>query len=85
MKRNKLSKLESEVLNIVWKPVIIDGESTNYEISDIGLIRNIVENKLINIISNRKSARECIYRVKRNYKDLLSCSTTIDQPLSSGQ
>ena len=45
--KNKLTKSEKYLSSIQWKPIIIDGKETNYEVSNIGFVRNITYNRLL--------------------------------------
>lgn len=45
--KDKLTSLEKEILKIKWKPIIIDGQSTRYEVSDSGLVMNTITNKIL--------------------------------------
>ena len=47
MSKKKLTKLEKFIVNISWKPILIDNRITDYEVSDIGFIRNIKTGRML--------------------------------------
>ena len=55
--KNKLTKLEKELLKIQWRDIYIDGIQTNYEISNSGLVRNKTTNHLLHLHLDRKGYR----------------------------
>lgn len=45
-------------MNIMWKPVVIKGINTNYEVSEYGNVRNIKSNKLLSPYLMKQCGRE---------------------------
>jgi len=43
----KLTKLDKYLLNLEWKSICIDGQTTHYEISNDGFVRNLKTNRLL--------------------------------------
>lgn len=52
--KNKLTEIEKLLLNIQWKPIIINDNLTNYEISDDGIIRNTQTNHVLALSKDEK-------------------------------
>lgn len=56
----KVDEYIKDINNPIWKDIYIDGKITNYEVSNIGEIRNKVKNKFISIHENKKGYQECV-------------------------
>jgi len=46
-KKNKLTKMEKSLLEIAWRPIVIDEQVTSYSVSDTGLVRRNKNNMIL--------------------------------------
>ena len=75
MSKKKLTKLEKELLKVEWKPIVINDKSTNYEISNDGLVKNVKNHTVlktrvtiygysdVKIMIDNKSHRKRVHRL----------------------
>lgn len=54
--------------NIIWKPIFINNNPTNYEVSNTGLVRNIQTDTIVNSVTDHSGFKFVNLIINKKYK-----------------